>query len=92
VADSQVDRMEDNLESLKSLDANLREQGYDMHLLPFVFQYNKRDVANPIPLKTLREQLNTFGAPEIEAVAVKGLGVFDTLKAISKSILRALRS
>jgi len=92
VADSQVERMEDNLESLKSLDANLREQGYDMHLLPFVFQYNKRDLPNPIPIKVLHEQLNTFNAPEIEATALKGVGVFDTLKEISKSILKALRS
>jgi mutual gliding-motility protein MglA len=92
VADSQVDRMEENLESLKSLDANLREQGYDMHLLPFVFQYNKRDVENPIPVKVLHDQLNTWNAEEFEAVAVKGVGVFDTLKAASKQILKALRT
>lgn len=91
VADSQVDRMEENLTSLKNLDANLREQGYDMHHIPFVFQWNKRDVENPIPIKVLREQLNTFGAPELEAVALTGKGVFDTLKAISKGILKALR-
>ncbi len=92
VADSQVERMEDNLDSLKSLDLNLRDQGYDMRTMPVVFQYNKRDVANPIPLKVLHDQLNTFNAEEFEAVAVKGVGVFDTLKAISKGILRALRS
>src|SRR4051812_8256437 len=92
VADSQVDRMEENLDSMKSLDANLREQGYDLHHLPFVFQFNKRDVLNPIPMKVLHDQLNTFDAPELEGVAVKGVGVFDTLKAISKSILKALRS
>jgi len=92
VADSQVERMEDNLDSLKSLDANLREQGYDLHHLPFIFQYNKRDVPNPIPIRVLHEQLNNFDAPELEAVAVKGMGVFDTLKEISKLILKALRS
>lgn len=92
VADSQVERMEDNLESLKSLDDNLREQGYDLHHLPLVLQYNKRDLVNPIPVNVLHEQLNPYNAPEIEAVAVKGIGVFDTLKEISKSILKALRS
>lgn len=92
VADSRVERMEDNLESLKSLDLNLREQGYDMRVLPLVFQYNKRDVPNPVPVKVLHDQLNPFGAPEIEAVAVKGVGVFDTLKATSKLILKALRT
>ena len=92
VADSSVDRMEDNIESLKSLDANLREQGYDLAHIPFVFQYNKRDVPNPVPLKVLHEQLNKFDAPEVEAVAVNGTGVFPTLKEISKSLLKALRS
>jgi mutual gliding-motility protein MglA len=92
VADSNVDRMEDNLDSLKSLDANLREQGYDMHQIPFVFQWNKRDVENPIPVRVLHEQLNTFGAEEFEAVAVKGVGVFDTLKSASKQILKVLRT
>lgn len=92
VADSTVERMEDNLDSLKSLDDNLREQGYDMNHMPFVFQYNKRDVPNPIPTAILHEQLNRFDAPEIEAVAVQGIGVFATLKEISKSILKSLRN
>lgn len=92
VADSRVERMEENLESLKSLDVNLREQGYDLHTLPSVFQWNKRDVENPVPVKVLHEQLNSFKAPEVEAVAVQGTGVFDTLKIISKLILKSLRS
>lgn len=92
VADSHVERMEDNIDSLSSLDANLRDQGYDMRHMPFAFQYNKRDIENPIPVKVLHEQLNTFKAEEFEAVAVRGNGVFDTLKAISKQILKALRS
>ncbi|NBX77113.1 MAG: gliding-motility protein MglA [Proteobacteria bacterium] len=92
VADSQLEKMEDNLNSLKSLDLNLKEQGYDLHHIPFVFQFNKRDTDNPIPIKVLHEQLNSFGAEEIEATAVTGIGVFDTLKAISKQVLRSIRS
>jgi signal recognition particle receptor subunit beta len=92
VADSQVDRMEDNIESLKSLDVNLRDQGYDMRHMPFIFQYNKRDLANPVPMKVLHEHLNDFKAEEFEAVAMQGTGVFDSLKAISKGILKALRT
>jgi len=92
VADSQVEKMEENLDSLKSLDLNLKEQGYDLHHIPFVFQYNKRDMENPIPVKVLHDQLNSFGAEEIQATALKGVGVFDTLKAISKQVLRSLRS
>ncbi len=92
VADSQVDRMEENLESLKSLDDNLKEEGYDLRQIPLVFQYNKRDIPNPIPIKVLHEELNTFGAPELEAVALQGRGVFDTLKEVSKGIFKSLRT
>jgi signal recognition particle receptor subunit beta len=91
VADSHVERMEENIESLKSLDSNLRDQGYDLRHMPFVFQYNKRDIQNPVPMPVLHQQLNTFDAPEIEAVAVKGGGVFATLKEVSKLILKSLR-
>ena len=92
VADSQVEKMEENLASLQSLDLNLKEQGYDLHHIPFVFQYNKRDAPNPVPLKVLHDQLNPFGAEEVEATALQGVGVFDTLKAISKQVLKSLRS
>ena len=92
VADSNLDRMEDNLISFKSLDENLRDQGYEMGKIPMVIQYNKRDIANPIPLTVLRKELNPFNAPEVEAVAVKGTGVFETLKEISHGILKALRT
>lgn len=92
VADSNVNRMEENIESLKGLDANLREQGYDLRKIPFVFQYNKRDTENPIPLSVLRNELNSFGAEEFEAIASEGNGVFDTLKGISKRVLHAMRN
>lgn len=92
VADSQVDRMEENMDSLKSLDSNLREQGYDLRTIPFVIQYNKRDLENPIPVKVLNEHLNPFHVETVEAVAVKGTGVFDTLKIISKNILKSLHT
>ncbi len=92
VADSQVDRMEENIESFKSLDENLKEEGYDLRQIPLVFQYNKRDMPNPIPIKVLHGELNPFGAPEIEAVATQGRGVFDTLKEISKGIFKSLRA
>lgn len=92
VADSQVDRMDENLESLKSLDHNLRDHGYDLRQLPSAIQYNKRDVENPTPVGVMHQHLNTYNVTEIEAIAIKGVGVFDTLKAISKAILKSLRS
>lgn len=91
VADSQVERMEANLESLKSLEKNLTEQGYDMGKMPLVLQWNKRDLPNTTAVVDLHNALNKWGAPEYEAVAVKGTGVFDTLKMISKLVLMNLK-
>lgn len=91
VADSQVERMEANLESLKSLEKNLVDQGYDIQKIPMVMQWNKRDLPNTTGVKDLHDALNKWGVPEFEACAVKGTGVFDTLKMISKLVLMNLK-
>ena len=91
VADSQVERMEANLESLKSLEKNLVDQGYDITKIPMVMQWNKRDLPNTTGIKDLRDALNKWGVPEFEAIAMKGNGVFDTLKMISKLVLMNLK-
>lgn len=91
VADSQVERMEANIESLKSLEKNLLEQGYEMGKIPLVFQWNKRDLPNTTSIKDLHDALNKNNSPEFEAVAVKGNGVFETLKVISKLVLMNLK-
>lgn len=83
--------MESNIESLKSLEKNLLDQGYDLEKVPLVFQWNKRDLPNITSVKDLREALNKRKLPEFEAVAVKGNGVFDTLKMISKLVLMNLK-
>ena len=123
VADSQLDRMEANLESMQNLYDNMAEYGYDLTKMPFVVQYNKRDLSNAAPLAQLQEALNpgwevedaahqmltpdpyhagenlvdrlstgewVGRAPHFEAVAVQGDGVFDTLKAVSKLVLKSL--
>ena len=123
VADSQADRDEANVESMQNLYDNLSEHGYDLTKLPFVVQYNKRDLPdaacvgaldsilnpgwevtdparqrateNPFrPGTSLVEQLPTGEwwekAPTFEAVASSGAGVFDTLKAVSKLVIRAI--
>ena len=123
VADSQLDRMEANLESMQNLYDNMAEYGYDLTKMPFVIQYNKRDLSNAAPLLQLQEALNPgwevedpakqrvtpdpyHGAgnlvdqlpggewvervPYFEAVSVQGEGVFDTLKAVSKLVLKSL--
>jgi len=91
VADSQEERTDANIESLDNLRENLKEQGYDLDKLPYVVQYNKRDLPNIIPLDELRRDLNPTGVPEFEAVASTGEGVFETLKAVAKLILIDLK-
>jgi signal recognition particle receptor subunit beta len=91
VADSQIERMEANVESLENLRVNLGEQGYDLDRLPYVIQYNKRDLPNAAPLDEIRRLLNPRGLPDFEACATKGTGVFETLKAVARSVLRELK-
>jgi signal recognition particle receptor subunit beta len=91
VGDSQIERMEANIESLDNLRSNLAEQGYDLDKLPYVVQLNKRDLVNSAPIEELTEVLNPTGVPQFEAVATKGTGVFDTLKAVAKQVLTELR-
>lgn len=87
VADSQVERMEANMESYQGLEKNLSDQGYDLTKIPVVMQWNKRDLPNVSPVDELQRNLNKRNFPAFEAVATEGEGVFETLKMISKSVL-----
>ncbi|MBU1238419.1 gliding-motility protein MglA [Myxococcota bacterium] len=91
VADSQVERMEANLESLDNLRENLEDHGFDLDKLPYVVQYNKQDLPNAAPLDELKNLLNPTGVPDFSAVAVSGDGVFTTLKAVAKLVLLELK-
>jgi len=92
VADSQEERFEANIESLENLKENLREQGFDISKLPYVIQYNKRDLPSAMPIEELREALNPTGKiQEFEAEASNGRGVFETLKALAKLVLAELK-
>lgn len=90
VADSQAERAEANIEAMHNLYENLESYGYDLETIPFVIQYNKRDLANAMPADELRAQLNPMGVPDFEAVAIEGKGVFETLTAVSKNVVQAL--
>ncbi len=122
VADSQIERMEANIESMQNLYDNMAEYGYDLTKIPFVIQYNKRDLPNAAPVKDLQAQLNPGWpvedaakqkpatdpwhdgemliqqvdgtwierAPYFESVAITGDGVFDTLKAVARVVLKSL--
>ena len=91
VADSQVERMDANIESFDNMKINLEEQGYSLSEIPYVVQYNKRDLPNIVPVSELKKVLNSNGIPDFEAVASDGLGVFETLKAIVKLVLIELK-
>lgn len=122
VADSQMERMEANIESMQNLYDNMAEYGYDLTKIPFAIQYNKRDLPNAAPVTTLQDALNPgwpvedpakqrptpdpFNngemlihqvngtwierVPFFESVAVTGDGVFDTLRAVAKMVLKTL--
>jgi len=90
VVDSQVERTEDNIESLENLKVNLRSQGYELDNLPMVVQYNKRDLPNIVPVEELERQINHRGDPSFESIATEGVGVFDTLRAVSKLVLASI--
>ena len=91
VADSQIERMEANMESVENLRVNLAEQGYDLGKIPYVVQYNKRDLPNVATVDELRRIINPRGVPEFQAVAPTGVGVFDTLKSVAKLVLTELK-
>jgi signal recognition particle receptor subunit beta len=91
VADSQNERMDENLEALRNLEKNLEVQGYNIREVPLVMQYNKRDLPNVMGVPELRRALNHYNAPEFEAMANEGKGVMESLKNVSKSILHVLK-
>ncbi len=91
VADSQPERMEANIESFEGLEKTLEKQGYDLHKVPLVFQYNKRDVENAVSIRELEATFNSMRKPYFEAVANRGQGVMETLQAISQWIIRELK-
>ncbi len=91
VADSQIERMEANVESVENLRINLGEQGYNLDAIPYVVQYNKRDLPNTVPVDEMKKALNPRSVPDFEAVASEGTGVFDTLKAVAKLVIMELK-
>jgi signal recognition particle receptor subunit beta len=91
VADSQLARIEANQESVENLRTNLAEQGYSLEKIPYVIQYNKRDLPEIGTVQELRQLLNPLGTPDFEGIARTGVGVFDTLKAVAKLVLTELK-
>ena len=91
VADSQQERMDANIDSIRNLEDNLREHGFDLATIPYALQFNKRDLPDVAPVEEMYRTLNFKREPTFEAVATTGVGVFDTLKSVAKLILVELR-
>jgi mutual gliding-motility protein MglA len=91
VVDSQPERMEANIESFESLEKSLEKQGYDIHKIPLVFQYNKRDVPGAVTIQELEATFNPMRRPYFEAIASCGQGVMETLQSISQLVIRELK-
>jgi len=91
VADSQVDRMEANIESIRNLEENLEEHGFDLRSIAYALQFNKRDLPSVMPVDEMYRMLNFKREPTFIGIATQGVGVFDTLKNVAKQILVELR-
>jgi len=86
VSDSQEERMEANVDSFMSLEENLATYRIELAKFPHVVQYNKRDLPGIVPLEQMRKELNLYSAPDIEAIALQGQGVFETLRTIVRMV------
>jgi signal recognition particle receptor subunit beta len=91
VADSQKERHDANLDTLDDMIENLKDYDLDIEEIPLVFQYNKRDLPNILPVEKLRADLNRWNRPDFEAIATKGVGVLETFKEITKQVLQKLK-
>jgi signal recognition particle receptor subunit beta len=92
VADSQEARMDANVESIRNLKENLRENGVSIDKVPYVLQVNKRDLPTAVPVPVMDKALRIKNEPVFEAVASRGTGVFETLKAVVKAVLMDLNA
>ena len=90
VADSQVERMDANVEAVENLVVNLKGQGYDLMNIPYILQLNKRDLPNVASVDEMKRLLVRRTEPVVEAIAPKGVGVFETLKGVAKLVLSEL--
>lgn len=91
VADSQAERMEENIQSMDNLKKNLDQQGYAINDIPLVLQYNKRDLPNAVSVGELRSTLNKYNSLDFEGTAFEGKGVFESLRTVSKAIINVLK-
>ena len=90
VADSQAHKLEENIESLRNLQENLKIHGMDIEKVPLVIQWNKRDMPTAMPVEELEEKVNYLKVPTFVGEAVNGKGVFPTLKRCAALVLESV--
>ena len=90
VVDSRVESMPDNIESMSYVRRLLGDHGYSVSDMPRVIQYNKRDMDDIMPVSILREELNSGGFPDHEAIATRSIGTLETLQSIAMQIVKTL--
>jgi len=89
VADSQYDKMEENVKSFTNLEENLKTLNLNLRDIPYILQYNKRDLPSAAPLEYMEFLLNNreVQVPSFQACANKCDGVFETLNMITRLLL-----
>jgi len=87
--DSHHEKLNANLKSYESLEKDLEEQGYNLHQIPHVFQYNKRDLENPVPIQELQAIFNPTRRPYFECIAHQGIGVLETLQSTYELVIQS---
>lgn len=92
VADSQYERMDANIESLSNLQEHLQDYAYEFAKMPYVLQFNKRDLPGAVSVEELKRELWKKSEPIFETVASQGTGVFDSLKEVTRQLLNELRN
>ncbi|NIA23405.1 MAG: gliding-motility protein MglA, partial [Proteobacteria bacterium] len=91
VADSQQSRFEDNVENIENMNENLKKNDLSIDEIPVVLQFNKRDVVDLTSIDNLSKALNLRNWDQIEAIAISGIGVIETLKLISNKVLSSIK-
>lgn len=87
VADSRIEALADNIRTWQNVKKLLTNEGINFAELPFVIQYNKRDIDGALPIDLLKQEINTLNFPDLEAVAVEGIGTMETLHMVTKAVL-----
>lgn len=92
VADSQLDRLQDNIDCMEELKGHLKKMGSSLHEVPMIIQYNKRDLNTACPLEEIRKVINTVHVPDYESIAIKGNGILYPFQECLRQVVLTLEN